>query len=103
MLRETIADNEHVADKTKTPVKIHLERPREPQHVRAPANLFPVRPGVTLLFVFLSCKDFDAKTLRALVADRHFRRPAADIANAVCVFGLGVGSQRSYLHALPPF
>jgi hypothetical protein len=62
-----------------------------------------VRPGVTLLFVFLSGEGFDAKALRALFADRDFGRPAADIANVVCVFRLGVGSQRSYLHALPPF
>jgi hypothetical protein len=66
------------------------------------ANLFPVRPGVTLLFVFLSSEGFDAKALRALVADGDFRRLAADIANVVCVFGLGVGSQGNYLHALPP-
>ena len=67
------------------------------------ANLFPVRPGVTLLFVFLSSEGFHAKALRALVADGDFRRLAAHIANVVCVFELGVGSQGDYLHALPPF
>jgi hypothetical protein len=62
-----------------------------------------VRPGVTLLFVFLSSEGFDAKALRALVADGDFRRLAAHIANVVCVFGSGVGSPGDYLHALPPF
>jgi hypothetical protein len=66
-------------------------------------KLFPVRPGVTLLFVFLSSEGFDAKALRALVADGDFRRLAAHIANVVCVFGSGVGSPGDYLHALPPF
>src|SRR5260221_13519577 len=67
------------------------------------ANLFPVRPGVTLLFVFLSSEGFHAKALRALVADGDFRRLAAQIAIVVCVFGSGIGSQGNYLHALPPF
>ena len=66
------------------------------------ANLFPVRPGVTLLFVFLSSEGFHAKALRALVADGDFRRLAAHIANVVCVFGLGVGSQGNYLHDHSP-
>src|SRR6266478_953087 len=76
---------------------------RMPQQCSSVANLFPVRPGVTLLFVFLSSEGFDAKALRTLVADGDFRRLAAHIANVVCVFGLGVGSQRDYLHTLPPF
>ena len=66
------------------------------------ANLFPVRPGVTLLFVFLSSEGFDAKALRTLVADGDFRRLAAYIANVMRAFGLGVGSQRNYLHTSPP-
>src|SRR5258708_21711231 len=74
-----------------------------PQQCSSVANLFPVRPGVTLLFVFLSSEGFHAKALRALVADGDFRRLAAHIANVVCVFGSGIGSQRNYLHALPPF
>jgi hypothetical protein len=74
-----------------------------PQKCSSVANLFPVRPGVTLLFVFLSSEGFDAKALRALVADGDFRRLAAHIANVVCVFALRVGSQGDYLHALPPF
>jgi hypothetical protein len=61
--------------------------------VSSVAKLFPVRPGVTLLFVFLSSEGFEAKALRALVADGDFRRLAANIANVVCVFGLGVGPQ----------
>ena len=67
------------------------------------ANLFPVRPCVTLLFVFLSSEGFHAKALRALVADGDFRRLAAHIANVVSVFGSGIGSQGNYLHARPPF
>src|SRR5258706_298530 len=74
-----------------------------PQQCSSVANLFPVRPGVTLLFVFLSSEGFHAKALRALVADGDFRKLATHIANVVCVFGLGVGSQGNYLHALPPF
>jgi hypothetical protein len=74
----------------------------KPEQCSSVANLFPVRPGVILLFVFLSSEGFDAKALRALVADGDFRRLAAHIANAVCVFGPGVGSQGDYLHALPP-
>ena len=74
-----------------------------PQQCSSVASLFPAGPGVTLLFVFLSSEDFDAKALRTLVADRDFRRLAEHIANVVCVFGLGVGSQGDYLHALPPF
>src|SRR5260370_2436130 len=70
-----------------------------PQQCSSVANLFPVRPGITLLFVFLSSEGFHAKTLRALVTDGDFRRLAAHIANVVCVFGLGVGSQGDYLHA----
>jgi hypothetical protein len=73
-----------------------------PQQCSSVANLFPVRPGVTLLFVLLSSEGFDAKALRALVADGDFRRLAAHIANVVCVFGSGIGSQGNYLHALPP-
>src|SRR6267378_2068970 len=65
------------------------------------ANLFPVRPGVTLLFVFLSSEGFHAKALRALVADGDFRGLAAHIANVVSVFGSGIGSQGNYLHARP--
>src|SRR5260370_10321966 len=63
-----------------------------PQQCSSVANLFPVRPGVTLLFVFLSSEGFHAKALRALVADGDFRRLAAHIANVVCVFGAGIGS-----------
>src|SRR5258706_15587480 len=65
-----------------------------------PSNLFPVRPGVTLLFVFLSSEGFDAKALRALVADGAFRRLTAEIANVVCVFGPWAGSRGDYVHAL---
>src|SRR5258708_24480255 len=43
-----------------------------PQQSSSVANLFPVRPGVTLLFVFLSSEGFHAKALRALVADGDF-------------------------------
>jgi hypothetical protein len=50
----------------------------------------------------LLSEGFDAKAPRALVADGDFRRLAAHIANVVCVFGLGVGSQGDYLHTLPP-
>jgi len=74
-----------------------------PQQCSSVPTLFPVRPGVTLLFVFLSSEGFHAKALRALVADGDFRKLATHIANVVCVFGLGVGSQGNYLHALPPF
>ena len=56
-----------------------------PQQCSSVANLFPVRPGVTLLFVFLSSEGFDAKALRTLVADGDFRRLAAHIANVVRV------------------
>src|SRR5260370_33172541 len=73
-----------------------------PQQCSSVANLFPVRPGITLLFVFLSSEGFHAKTLRALVADGDFRRLAAHIANVVCVFGAGIGSQGNYLHGHSP-
>ena len=43
-----------------------------PHQCSSVANLFPVRPGVTLLFVFLSSQGFHAKALRALVADGDF-------------------------------
>jgi len=69
-----------------------------PQKCSSVANLFPVRPGVTLLFVLLFSEGFDAKALRALFADGDFRRLAAHIANVVCLFGLGVGSPGDYLH-----
>src|SRR5258706_15716847 len=62
------------------------------------ANLFPVRPGVTLLFVSLSSEGFHAKALRALVTDGDFRRLAAHIAHVVCVFGSGVGSRVDHAH-----
>src|SRR5258708_39108072 len=66
------------------------------------ANLFPARPGVTLLFVVLSSEGFHEKALRALVADGDFGRLAAHISNVVGVFGLGVGWQDS-LPAWPRF
>jgi hypothetical protein len=56
-----------------------------------------VRPGVALLFVFFPGEGLDANALRALVADSHFRRLAAHIANVACVFGPRFGSQGSYL------
>jgi len=60
-----------------------------PQQCSSVASLFPARPGVSLLFVFLSSEGLDAKAFRTLVADGDFRGLAAHIANVVCMFGLG--------------
>ena len=54
-----------------------------PQQCLSVGKLFPVRPSVTLLFVFLPSEGFDAKALRALVADGEFRRLSAHIANVM--------------------
>src|SRR5205085_5463805 len=66
-------------------------------------GLFPVRPRVALLLVLLPAQSLDAKALRTLVANGHFRWLATHIANVACVFWPWVGLLAgNYFHVCLP-